>query len=215
MEQIKIGFVGYDNVDAAMYLARVLAADGDVKVAVVDFTKTHELLNAGGLPKHAKEIVGYYKDILLLDGAQDNSKDLAVQQFVLFYVGEEYESQLLGTCNHVVYSTNMVPNNACKLSKVKISENAVKYFVVRNFASFKYGEAYLSSLTEEKFEDIHTYAIPYDERDYKSRCYLGIDKKQKLTALSLPVKYMILDLYSTILGKVLSRKEKAALLRRA
>ena len=59
------------------------------------------------------------------------------------------------------------------------------------------------------------FVLPYEEGDYKSRCYLCIDKKHKLNGLSEAMRKMLLLLYSNITGKEIKRKEIRTLLSRA
>lgn len=215
MAQIEIGFIGYESEDIVIYIARLLTAAGK-KVVVIDYTEQMTLLRMTSLPDALLGKTGYYKDILIANDDTVSEKDKSEQDIVIHNFGYRLNHENLKSCTHVVYSTNMAVYNAQLLKEVELEEEGVStYLMIKNYASFKYDEKYLSGVIGRKFSVDHTMLIPYDDMDYKSSCYMCVDKKHRLSKLSNPMTTALLQLFTSISDKEYKRKELATLLKRA
>lgn len=214
MAQIEVGFIGYDCIDMAIYLARIFSASGK-KTAIIDYTKKLNILRTASLPEELEQTAGFYKKILVINGATDHRKDTEEQEVLVHYFGYHLEHPELKKCPNVVFATDMAKYNAQLLQDVELDENAKAYLVVRNYTSFKYREKFLCQTMGRTFEAEKMILLPFDEADYKSGCYLCTDKKHRLTGLSGEMKTALLNLFNGMSGVEYKRKEQAAFIRRA
>ena len=191
------------------------AAGYGKKVAVIDYTKKLSLIRATSLPEELAESTGFYKDILMLNGAVTHKKDKASQDVLLHYFGYHLDHAELKRCPAVVFATDMTMYHAALLQNVELAEKAKTYLVIRNYTSLKYNEKYLCQVIGRAFDDEKMLMIPFDETDYRSSCYLCVDKKHRLTSLSGEMKAAVLCIFKDLLAVEYKRKEQAALLKRA
>lgn len=214
MDKIEIGFVGTESVDIILYVARLYTAAGS-RVAVIDCTNKKALLRATSLPNTLLQSTGFYRNILMLNGAVDYSKDKENQDVLLYNFGYDVSNELVAKCPNLVYVTDMMVYNSEILRDVEDKEDARRFLVVRNYVTLKYDEKYLAGLIEKPFNTEEIMVIPYDESDYKTKCYLCVDKKHKLSSLSKNMIDVVMEIYLATSRKEVTRKEKAALLKRA
>lgn len=214
MAQIKIGFIGYESTDIIIYIARLLSYAGK-EVYVVDQTKKQLLLRAIPLPEELANTAGYYKNILVVNGESCDVKETDGPDIVLYNFGYRLKDEKIKECDMVVYVTDMMTCNAQLLKDVEISDTAEAYLIVRNAIPLKYDERYLANTIGRKFEKDNIFIIQYEESDYKSRCYLYMDKNHKLTSLSGSMRVAVFEIFKSVTKEQYGRKEQAVLFKRA
>lgn len=208
----RIGFVGSESADIALYLARLLQ-NKEKNVVVVDHTRKLSLMRNAGIPEELTGKNGMYRDIeIFSESIACNFRDDAL---VIDYYGYYAKAEQLKGSSLIVFVSDMLVYNAQLLKDVEVEEETPKVLILRDAIPLKYKEKYLLTETRQKITPDNLFIIPYNEGDYRSRCYLCIDKKHKLTGLSEEMQRTILTLYSRIEEVELKRKEAAALLKRA
>lgn len=208
----RVGFVGTESADIALYLARLLQKK-ESNVVVVDHTKKLSLMRNAGIPEELTGKSSMYKNIEIF--AEAAACQFRKDAEIIDYFGYQTDRQELKKCDVVVFVSDMLAYNAQLLKEVEAKEDALKILILRDAIPLKYKEKFLLRETGQNIAKDNLFVIPYDEGDYRSRCYLCIDKKHKLTGLSEPMRKTLLYLYSRIEDVELKRKEAALLLRNA
>lgn len=213
MAQEKIGFIGYESADIILYIARMLSYVGK-KVAVIDRTDNQTVVKTIPLPEELSGTGGYYKNILITSDTACEASEEALD-VVLYSFGYHLQDAEIKECKMVVYVTDMIAYNAQLLKDVELPKEVDTFLIVRNAIPLKYDEKYLANIIGRKFKKDNIFRIPYEEADYKSRCYLYVDKKHKLTSLSGQMQVTIFELLKNITKEQYGRKERAVLFKRA
>lgn len=208
----RIGFVGYESTDIALYLARLLQ-NKESNVVVVDHTRKLSLMRSAGIPEELTGKSGMYRNIEIF--SEETACKFRNDAEIIDYFGYNTQHPEISHCDVVVFVTDMVLYNAKFLSDVVVKEGAEKFLILRDAISLKYKEKVLVKETGQEFPRDSVFVIPYDEGDYRNRCYLSIDKKHKLTGLSEAMKNTLLYLYSNVEEVELKRKEIVLLLKNA
>lgn len=209
----RIGFIGWESADIALYLARMLRLS-EKKIIVVDHTRKLSLMRNAGIPEELTGTSGMYREIEIFT-TKSLQRIPDKTELIIDYFGYYTEHPQIKQCDVLIFVTDMVMYNAQLLQGVEGKEGAEKYLIIRDYIPLKYKEKYLLSETKQEISEENVFILPYDEGDYKSKCYLCIDKKHKLTGLSEPMRRVLLELYSKIEEKEISRKEKASVLKNA
>lgn len=208
----RIGFVGYESTDIALYLARMFQNRGNATV-VVDHTRRLLLMKNAGIPEELIGKSGMYRNVEIYAGglATKFPKDALIIDYF------SYNTPLpeLKLCDIVIFVSDMMMCNAQQLKGIEIKEDAEKVLILRDAIPLKYKEKFLIKETGIEISKDNVFVIPYDENDYRSRCYMCMDKKHKLTGLSDVMKKTLLSLYLGIEKVELTRKETALLLKNA
>jgi len=209
----RIGFIGWESADIALYLARLLRMNEE-GVAVVDHTRKLSLMRNAGIPEELTKTSGMYQEIEIYSAESKMKlpKDVGV---VIDYFGYYTTLPQIKECDILIFVTDMVLYNAQLLKDVEAGEEAEKFLIIRDHISLKYTEKYLRVETGQNILEENTFIIPFNEGDYKSRCYLCVDKKHKLSMLSEPMRKVLLYLYSNVSKKEINRKEIRNLLSKA
>lgn len=208
----RIGFVGCESADIALYLARLLQ-DKESNVVVVDHTRKLSLMRNAGIPEELTGTSGMYRDIELFSKAA--ACKFRNDAIVIDYYGYYATAENLKDCNLVVFVSDMLVYNAQLLKDIEVDEEMPKVLILRDAIPLKYKEKYLLTETGQNISRDNLFVIPYNEGDYRSRCYLCIDKKHKLNGLSEEMQRVLLHLYTQIEEVELNRKEAALLLKNA
>lgn len=214
MAQKEIGFVGCDCTDIILYIARLYAASGK-KTAVIDHTEGQMLLRSVPLPEGLMQQGGYYKGILVQGGLNGSKEDCLGQDVILHSFGYNKDAPELQGCHSLVFVTDMVPCHAELLQGVKAAEGMGSCLLVYGYLPMKYGEEFLMETMGRQFDDGHVFLLAQDDRDYKARCYLRMDKRHRLSLLSSQMRNTVMGLFLCMDGRELGRKERAALWRNA
>ena len=209
----RIGFVGFDSEDIALYLARLLQTDED-NVVVVDHTRKLSLMRNAGIPHQLTGKSGMYRGNIEIFASATACK-FRKDAVIIDYFGCYTELPEIKDCDIVIFTTDMIVYNAQLLKDVHVKDGAAKFLILRNAIRLKYDESYLIVETGQEFSRDQVFVIPYDEVDYRSKCYLCIDKMHSLGGLSEPMRKTLLYLYSYVEEKELKRKETALLLKQA
>ena len=209
----RIGFIGMDSTDIVVYLARMINATGK-KVSIVDCSIHKSLMRTVALPEELVKGNGYYKEILILSGETDNHVDLKAQDMVFYYFESNINHAHIVQCTDFVFVSDMVLSHA-QLFKELFVGDIPKVMLIHNAVSVKYSEKYLITQTGQEFQKEDILVIPYEERDFRSKCYLCIDKMHKLTKLSSDMKSVILNLFLRYMETEYTGKELVRLLKQA
>ena len=208
-----IGFVGMDSTDIVVYLARMINATGK-KVGIVDCSIHKSLMRTVSLPEELVKGNGYYKEILILSGEADNEADLNAQDMLLYYFESNINHRHIVQCTDLVLISDMVLSHAQLLKELSVGD-IPKIMLIHNAVSVKYSENYLITQTGQEFQKENVLVLPYEERDFRSKCYLCIDKTHRLTRLSSGMKSVILNLFLRYIEKEYTGKELTQLLKQA
>ena len=208
----RIGFVGSESADIALYLARLLQSK-ESNVVVIDHTRKLSLMRNAGIPEELTGKNGMYRDIEIFSEA--SACNFRNDAMVIDYYGYYAKAEQLKGSSMVVFVSDMLVYNAQLLKDIEVEEEVPKVLILRDAIPLKYKEKYLLTETGQKISPDNMYVLPYNEGDYRSRCYLCIDKKHKLTGLSEDMQRVIISLFNQIEGVELKRKEAAVLLKNA
>ena len=208
-----IGFIGTDSTDIVVYLARMINATGK-KVGIVDCSMHKSLMRTVSLPEELVKGNGYYKEILILSGDEDNEADLNAQDMVLYYFESNINHAHIAQCTDLVFVSDMVLSHVQLFKDLHVGD-IPKIMLIHNAVSVKYSEKYLITQTGQGFQKEDILMIPYEERDVRSKCYLCIDKMHKLTKLSSSMKSVILNLFLRYMETEYTGKELMQLLKQA
>jgi len=214
MTHTKIGFAGEESVDIVLYVARMFAAMGK-KVAIIDATSTMTVSRAIALPKSLSEESGFYKDVLVLNDALDNRKDIKNQDILFYYFEKNVTHEEISQCRYLIYTTDMAIFHAEYLKQVQGIKDRSEYLIVKNYVPLKYDVQFIASQTDKEFMEENILPIYYDEKDVRSLCMLFTDKKHRLTMLSRQMREIVLYLVTKISEEKISRKELLQLFKRA
>ena len=214
MEQTSIGFVGIESPDIALYLARFYSATGK-RVAILDCSELKSLLRLISFDGTIPDETSYYKNILVLNVDVECASEIENQDIVIYYFGYNFYAEEIQECTEIVYVTDMSVSGIQILNEVQVPDDVNEYLIFYNYSSVKYGEKYLLKMFERSLDEEHIFYLPYDEADYKAMCYLCVDKKHRLSALSSAMKKVILEMYLLISGSTMKRKEQLAILKQA
>lgn len=193
----QLGFVGVDSTDMVLYLARLLSCN-EKKVAVIDYTKRHQLIQTANVPDVLFGTGSYYKEVLVVaEEALTDDREIKKCEYIFHYFEERLSHPQIANCTEVFFVTDMVLSNATMFKGVTCSEVTKKYSVVRNAIDVKYKIKFLVDAMEQGFDAKETIVIPYNENDYRSRCYLCIDTKHKLKLkeLSETMQQVLINLF--------------------
>lgn len=196
----QLGFVGVDSTDMVLYLARLLSCN-EKKVAVIDYTKRHQLIQTANVPDVLFGTGSYYKEILIVAAeALTDEREVKSCEYIFHYFGAAVSHPQIANCTELFFVTDMIPTNASLLKEVKCSEVTKKYCIIRNMIDAKYRGKYLVSLMEQGFAPKDAIELPYAEQDYRCRCYLCIDTKHKLKIkeLSAGMQQVLLYLFKEL-----------------
>ena len=176
----QIGFVGIDSTDIVIYLARLLSCN-EKKVAIVDYTKRHQLIQTANVPDVLFGSGSYYKDILVV-AAEALTDDAEVRgcEYIFHYFGAVMSHPQIANCTELFFVSDMVLSNATMFKGIATSEITKKRCIIRNVIDVKYKIKFLVDAMEQGFNPKEVILIPYNENDYRNRCYLCIDIKHKL-----------------------------------
>lgn len=193
----QIGFIGIDSTDIVLYLARLLSSN-EKKVAIIDYTKRHQLIQTANVPDVLFGTGSYYKDILVV-ASEIITEDMGVKgcEYIFHYFGAVMSHPQIANCTELFFVTDMALSNATMFKGVTCSEVTKKHSVVRNAIDVKYKIKFLVDAMEQGFDAKETIVIPYNENDYRSRCYLCIDTKHKLKLkeLSETMQQVLINLF--------------------
>lgn len=207
----KIGFVGYDSPDIVLYLARLRAQDGS-KVTVVDMSEDKAFISMIHLATEVPE-KDMYKDIHIV--TKNLVSEVLDADCVFFYFGYEADELKRSGLTDLVMVTDMVPANARRLRGIEVPEiinNGV--FLVRNAVATKFSATVLVKLSEHLIDDEYVCLLPYEEIDYRARCYLCIDTRAPLSKLSDGMQETLYRLYELLFEPV-GRKKFKEIMRKA
>ena len=208
-----IGFIGTDSTDIVVYLARMINATGK-KIGIVDYSTNKNLMKTVALPEELVKGNGYYKEILILSGETDNHADLKAQDIVIYYFESNINHAHIAQCTDFVFVSDLVLSHAQLFKGLSLGE-VPKIMLIHNAVSVKYSEKYLITQTGQEFQKEDILIIPYEERDFRSKCYLCIDKVHHLTKLSSGMKSVILNLFLRYIETEYTGKELTQLLKQA
>lgn len=176
----QIGFVGIDSTDIVIYLARLLSCN-EKKVAIVDYTKRHQLIQTANVPDVLFGSGSYFKDVLVVAAdAMTDDKEVRSCEYIFHYFGAVMSHPQIANCTELFFVTDMALSNATMFKGVTCSEDTKKRCIVRNVIDVKYKIKFLIDAMEQDFNAKEVIQIPYNENDYRNRCYLCIDTKHKL-----------------------------------
>lgn len=176
----QIGFLGIDSTDIVIYLARLLSCNGK-KVAIVDYTKRHQMIQTTNVPDVLFGRGSYYKDILVVAvDSMTDEKEVRSCEYVFHYFGAVMSHPQITNCTELFFVTDMVLSNATMFKGIICSGDTRKRCIVRNVIDVKYKLKFLLDAMEQGFNTKEVIQIPYNESDYRNRCYLCIDTKHKL-----------------------------------
>ena len=193
-----VGFVGYECEDIVIYLAKILQAMGK-HIAIVDRTEQELLCEIFELQTE-DEITwkeGEYGGFLITNrGVCQEEYD-----FIFYLFGYRLNHPKLYECGTLIMITDGVPAHASLLRKIKHG-GYNNYLLIRNLIPMKHTEEYLATLLgkEEYFE------IPYDERDIRSRCSLGVHTGCEVRRLSTGMKQVIFQMICNLTPEYEERK---------
>ncbi len=175
----QIGFVGIDSTDIVLYLARLLSGN-EKKVAIVDYTKRHQLIQTANVPDVLFGSGSYYKEILVVaaDSLTDD-KEVRGCEYIFHYFGAVMTHPQIANCTELYMVTDMALSNATMFKGMTCSEITKKRCIVRNVIDVKYKIKFLIDAMEQSIPMSEVAEIPYREEDYRSKCYLCIDSRQK------------------------------------
>ena len=186
MENV-VGFVGYECEDIAIYLAKILRALGK-NIVLVDRTEQEVICEMFDLQSEKEETwsEGEYKGILLTNrGVCHDDYD-----FVFYLFGYRLCHPKLYECGTMIMVTDGVPVHASMLKHIRHWE-CKRYLLIRNLVPMKHTESYLAAMANKENE---YFAIPYDERDVRSRCSLGAYTGCEIRRLSRGMQQVLLEL---------------------
>ena len=146
-----IGFVGMDDsTDIVVYLARMINATGK-KVGIVDCSRYKSLKRTVALPEELVKGNGYYKEILILSGDEDNEADLKAQDMVLYYFESNINHTHIEQCTDFVFVSDMVLSHVQLFKDLHVGD-IPKIMLIHNAVSVKYSENYLITQTGQEFQ---------------------------------------------------------------
>ena len=210
-----MGFLGCDSIDLVLYLARILYADGKT-VQLLDYTEQLLLLRAAMILEESLYEENEYRNIPILAGFREEIERMSNAEYVFCYFGDRLLQRQFIQCREWIFVTDMLPHHA-DLFRAVPDNAAVKRCIIRNVLPLKYDERYLMERMQQTISKEQIYLLPYDEKDYKSSCYLEMDCSHKMVGLSYEMKQLLADLAVQITEKkeIYTRREFAALLKRA
>lgn len=183
----QIGFVGIDSTDIVLYLARLLSYNGK-KVAIVDYTKRHLVIQTANVPDVLFGRGSYYKDILVVASESlTDDKEVRGCSYVFHYFGSAISHPKVAGCTELFFVTDMVISNAVMLKAVNCTDEVRKRCIIRNAIDVKYKVKFLTDAMGQDINPKEVIEIPYSEADYRNRCYLCIDTAHKLKLKGLSV----------------------------
>lgn len=211
----RVGFLGCDSTDIVLYVARLLQAEGK-KVRLLDYTEQHMLLRVAMIPEECLYEENEYRGISVAAGFQEEGGHSEETAYVLCYFGNQFLPKQFMQCSAWVLITDMLPYHA-DLFSVLPDSPAEKICIIRNAISLKYDEQYLIKRMKQIVSKEQMFLLPYEEKDYKSSCYLGIDYSHKMVGLSYEMKQLLTELIEWLMERTehYTRREFAALLKRA
>ena len=208
-----IGFLGIDSTDIVVYLARMVNATGK-KIGIVDYSANKNIMRTVALPEELVKGDGYYKEILILSGEKENHTDLKAQDMVIYYFESNINHAHIAQCTDLILVSDMVLSHVQQFKDLSV-EHIPKIMLIHNAISVKYSEKYLITQTGQEFQEEDILIIPYEERDFRSKCYLCIDKIHRLTKLSSGMKSVILNLFLRYTETEYTGRELTHLLKQA
>lgn len=210
----QVGFVGVDSTDIVLYLARLISYVGK-KVAIVDYTKQHRMISAASVPD---VLFGgsYYKEILVVSADTSiDEEEISSCEYIFSYFGAAVSHPQIAKCMEVFFVTDMVKINSEMLKGVQCSDGTKKYCIVRNWIDLKYKPQWVVDMMEQGFTKNDISVIPYNESDYRAKCYLSIDTKHKINLKELSsnmrdILIAFLTQWETVDDKTLKKIIKSA-----
>ena len=207
----KIGFVGYDSTDIVLYLARLRSQDGG-KVAVVDMTEEREFISMLRLTTETPE-KDTYKNIHIV--IKEHVSDVMDADYVFFYYGRRVNGSKKNELTDFVMVTDMIPTNARSLRDIEVPDKVTnEILLIRNIISAKFTTKVLVKLSEHSVAEEYVCLLPYDESDYRARCYMCIDTRASLNKLSDGMQDALYRLYELLFEPV-GRKKYKEMMRKA
>lgn len=154
-----VGFVGYECEDIAIYLAKILREFGK-NIVIVDRTEQELLCEMFEIRTEME-----YSGFLITNRAVCHEE----YDFVFYLFGYRLNHPKLYECKTMIMVTDGVPAHATLLKKINHWECKC-YLLIRNLVPMKHTETYLAAALSN---ETGYFAIPYEEKDVRSRCSLG------------------------------------------
>lgn len=175
-----VGFVGYECEDIAIYLAKILRELGK-NIVIVDRTEQELLCE---IFETRTEIE--YSGFLITNRTVRHGE----YDFVFYLFGYRLNHPKLYECKTMIMVTDGVPAHATLLKKINHWECNC-HLLIRNLVPMKHTETYLAAVLSKETE---YFAIPYDEKDVRSRCSLGPYTGCEIRRLSVGMQEALLKL---------------------
>lgn len=210
----KIGFFGYEYTDIAWYLARMYAYAGK-QVVVVDMTDSKKVMTSLCMLKREElpeEMIE--KGIRLVKGESFKEDDSTDVECIIYCFGYDRSGVCTNDMTDIVLVTDVMQSNAEQLSLLDVTGHENVWVIVRDMIYLKYGVETLVNLIGVKYDGNKVFELPYEEVDYRSRCYMCIDKNSKLAKLSPSMRDVLMRMYTSFFGSV-DKKVLKDILRKA
>ena len=247
----RIGFIGSDNIDIVLYLARMGTYEKNT-VAILDMTKDKDVLSTLYCGVCELPESNYYKNIYIT--SNESEKELEEVEYLFIYFGYNTEGYDFDKLDNIIISTEVIPTSAARLSKIRLPEekgicsnesadledvgentkesdqestnekdnnenrNSIDkrtVAIVRNAIGVKYKAKTLLEYSGRKYSKSQIFVLPYNELDYKNKCYLCIDNTVKLRKLSAEMKSLLYELHTIVYQSTVKTREFNKMIRKA
>lgn len=207
----RIGFVGYECEDIILYMAKILMFLGN-RVMVIDQSKQYSIFGILGVPimqgTQEYELPEYYMGDIKITTRKEEPEEADI---LLIHFGYQTQNAEIELCDELILSTDEVIFHAQLLYGVMQTKKRT-WLLVKNGFEVKYDISYLESAAGRQCEAY--FYLPFDERDARKRCYLGIDRSIRIRELSMGMKQLLAGMLAALeLGK--SKKELALAMKKA
>ena len=210
----KMGFFGYEYSDLVWYIARMYTYNGG-RVVIVDMTKKKTVMASLCTWKYdelPEEMI--VKGVRIVSDYSFIEKESGGIDCVIYCFSYDWNGFCATELTDIIMVTDMMQANASLLSLLNVSGDDNVHVVVRNAIYTKYSIKTLVELTGVGYDEDKVFVLPYDEADYRGRCYMCIDKNDKLKKLSSSMRDVLEHMYAVYFG-TLNKKTVKEIFRKA
>lgn len=196
----KIGFFGYEYSDLVWYIARMYAYTGG-QVVIADMTKKNMVMaSLCTWRSNEQQEVTVIKGIRVIPRESFKEENFDGIDCIIFCFSYDWSERCAEDMTDIVFVTDMKQSNAEVLSSLNISENERVRVIVRDVIYTKYSIKTLVELTGTGYDEEKVFELPYNEVDYRSRCYMCIDRNSRLEKLSSSMRDLLERMYNVYFG---------------
>ena len=201
---IIIGFVGIDQYDIILYLARSLS-HLKKKVMLVDKADTGALTACIPCPAGMGEVIIDYRGVYYLNSG--DYKELVREgieardfQYVLIDYGYSLSEEEAAGLNQIIYATDLQKHNVDRLIPLAAYQNNKKKLVIRDVVGYRYRPEYIrNELGSVEIPAEDTHIIYLDEVDTKCKLKCQNEIAFSFRKLSVPARNTVKGLLAGII----------------